>query len=47
MDIIIDTRGDADLANRERLLESDDDDDVEVGNIGNRACFRYSAQNGN
>ncbi|XP_077258386.1 deoxynucleotidyltransferase terminal-interacting protein 2 isoform X2 [Temnothorax americanus] len=30
MDIIIDTRGDFDLTNRDRLIDSDDDDDLEI-----------------
>lgn len=34
MDIIIDTRGDSDLTNRDRLMDSDDDDDMEI-KIGN------------
>lgn len=35
MDIIIDTKGDSDLTNRDRLIDSDDDDDVEIKTIGN------------
>jgi len=30
MDIVIDTRGDSGLTNRNRLIDSDDDDDMEI-----------------
>lgn len=35
MDVIIDTRGDSDLTNRNQLIDDDDDDDVEIKTIGN------------
>ncbi|XP_011873608.1 PREDICTED: deoxynucleotidyltransferase terminal-interacting protein 2 [Vollenhovia emeryi] len=35
MDIIIDTRGDSGLTNKDQLIDSDDDDDVEINTFGN------------
>lgn len=34
MDIIIDTKGNFDLINRDKLLENDDNDDIEIKTVG-------------
>ena len=43
MNFIIDTQGQSDLGNRDRLLDSDDDD-IEIEDIGNKfylVLFRF------
>jgi len=39
MDVVIDTKGNSDLINRDQLLESDDDDDVEIKTVGMSTFF--------